>query len=261
MNRHLLQHLIDWKEWLKNTMKKILLLGLGLMTIFNCYAKEKITLIADPTVLAIPIHENHEPMVDIVNQKEISYGPPPLLPDNTNYTKVRKTIYDKLKQAQAMLPDGLKFRLYEGYRSLELQQHIFEERYTKLQKEHPKLTHQQIFIESTKFVSPVVNLDGSKNIPPHATGAAIDVYLIDKDGNVVDMGIHLDDTYNDLKGTFCKTDSQAISEKAKQYRKIMGKTLEAVGFVNYPTEYWHWSYGDRYWAHQTRQPFAIYGTV
>jgi D-alanyl-D-alanine dipeptidase len=242
-------------------MKKLLLLVLGFIIMLNCYAEEKIVLIADPKVLAVPIHENHEPMVDLVNQNEISFGPPPLLPDNTNYTKVRKTIYDKLKQAQAMLPDGLKFRLYEGYRSLELQQKIFQERYASLLKENPKLTHQQVFIESTKFVSPVTNLDGSKNIPPHSTGAAIDIYLIDKGGKVVDMGIHLDDTYNDLKGIYCKTDSQAISEKAKEYRKIMGKALQAVGFVNYPTEYWHWSYGDRYWAYQTHQKFAIYGTM
>lgn len=227
----------------------------------HCYAEEKIVLIADPKVLAIPIHENHDPMVDLVNQKEISYGPPPLLPNNTNYTKIRKTVYDKLKQAQALLPDGLKFRLYEGYRSLDLQQKIFEERYNSLHHANPKLTHQQIFIESTKFVSPVINLDGSKNIPPHATGAAIDVYLIDREGKVVDMGIHLDDTYQDLKGTYCKTDSAVISAKAKEYRKIMGNALQAVGFVNYPTEYWHWSYGDRYWAYQTHQPFAIYGTL
>ncbi|MBS0288743.1 MAG: M15 family metallopeptidase [Proteobacteria bacterium] len=229
---------------------------------FNCQAsQEKIVLIADPEVLAISIHENHEPFIDLKDQKEIAYGPAPLIPNNTNYTKMRKTVYDKLKQAQATLPKGLKFCVYEGYRSLELQQDIFQERYNKLRKTNPKMTHEQIFVESTKFVSPVTNLDGSKNIPPHSTGAAIDVYLIDQAGKVVDMGIHLDDTYNDLEGIFCKTDSQVISEKAKEYRKIMGDALRAVGFVNYPTEYWHWSYGDRYWAHQTNQKYAIYDSV
>jgi len=242
-------------------MKKCILLILGFIVMCNSYAEENIILIADPKVLSIPIHENNEPMIDLITQKEISYGPPPLLTNNTNYTKIRKTIYDKLKQAQAMLPDGLKIRLYEGYRSLELQQKIFEDRYTILQKEHPNLTHQKIFIESTKFVSPVINLDGSKNIPPHSTGAAIDVYLIDNKGEVVDMGIHLDDTYHDLTGIYCKTDSKIISAKAQEYRKIMSKVLNAVGFVNYPTEYWHWSYGDRYWAYQTHQKFAIYNTV
>jgi D-alanyl-D-alanine dipeptidase len=24
--------------------------------------------------------------------------------------------------------------------------------------------------------------------------------------------------------------------------------LEIAGFVNYPSEWWHWSYGDKYWG-------------
>ncbi len=40
----------------------------------------------------------------------------------------------------------------------------------------------------------------------------------------------------------------------------MSDALNVVGFVNYPTEYWHWSYGDRYWAYVKQQPFAIYGS-
>jgi D-alanyl-D-alanine dipeptidase len=240
-------------------MKKLLLIVLIIMS--NCHAGQNIALIADPKILAIPVHENNEPMIDLRRQKEIAYGPSPIVTNNNDYTQIRKTIYDKLKLAQTLLPNGLKFRLYEGYRNLELQQKIFQERYDKLHKANPALTHEQLFIESTKFVSPVINLDGSKNIPPHSTGAAVDVYLIDKNGNTVDMGILLDDTYQDLTGDFCKTDSEVISKTAKKYRQIMGKALESAGFVNYPTEYWHWSYGDRYWAYQTRQKYALYNTV
>lgn len=239
-------------------MKKLLWI-MGLVMIGNCYAGEKIILIADPAVLAVPIQENQEPLVDLAKQKDIIYGPAPLVPDNTHYTKMRKTVYEKLQQAQAMLPEGLKFCLYEGYRSLDLQQKIFDERYNLLRKANPHWSHEQVFTESTKFVSPVVNIDGSKNIPPHSTGAAIDVYLVDQHGKVVDMGIHLDDTYQDLTGDYCKTDSQIIPEQAKKYREIMGAALQKVGFINYPTEYWHWSYGDRYWAHQTQQQHALYG--
>lgn len=41
----------------------------------------------------------------------------------------------------------------------------------------------------------------------------------------------------------------------------MGDVLEAVGFVNYPTEYWHWSYGDRYWAYHKQKSNALYTSV
>jgi D-alanyl-D-alanine dipeptidase len=37
--------------------------------------------------------------------------------------------------------------------------------------------------------------------------------------------------------------------------------LSAQGLVNYPTEWWHWSYGDRYWALVTGAPHAPYGPI
>lgn len=228
---------------------------------FNCHAGDKMALIVDPEVLAIPIHENHEPLVDLKHQKEIAYRSARKIPYDSHYTKVRKTVYDKLKEAQALLPKGLTLCLYEGYRSLELQQRLFQVRYENLRKINPTMSHEQLFMETTKFVSPVINLDGSKNIPAHSTGGAIDVALLDQKGNAVDMGLALDKTFQDADGSLSKTDSQVISEEAKEYRKIMNKALQAVGFVNYPTEYWHWSYGDRYWAHQTNHKYAIYGSA
>ena len=233
----------------------------GVVTMSHCLASKKIVLIADARVLSIPIHENHERMIDLRDAENISYGEAPWGLNNHDYTKIRETIYQKLIQAQALLPDGLKFQLYEGYRSLQTQQNIFDDRYARLKKENPKFTHDQLFIESTKFVSPVINLDGTRNIPPHSTGPAIDVYLVDKHGKPVDMGISLDDSYQDLKGIYCQTNSQAISSTAKKYRAIMNAALTSVGFANYPTEYWHWSYGDRYWAFQTKHKFAVYGGV
>jgi len=35
--------------------------------------------------------------------------------------------------------------------------------------------------------------------------------------------------------------------------------MAAAGFVNYPSEWWHWSYGDRYWAFTTGPSHARYG--
>lgn len=66
-------------------------------------------LIADPRILVIPVIENHDPMVDIINHPEISYGPSPEVPNNTDYTKMRSTVFEKLKKAQSLLPQGLRF--------------------------------------------------------------------------------------------------------------------------------------------------------
>ncbi|MBX9743420.1 MAG: hypothetical protein K2W99_07795 [Chthoniobacterales bacterium] len=43
-------------------------------------------------------------------------------------------------------------------------------------------------------------------------------------------------------------DCKRISEEAKKYRIIMSRVLTQAGFANLTTEYWHWSYGNRYWV-------------
>lgn len=220
-----------------------------------------LTLIADPAVLKIAIHENHEELVDLKKQNLIQYGPSPEIKNNTNYTFLRKTVYEKLKIANAQLPKGVHFCLYEGYRSLNLQKMIFEKQYHRTQLRHSDWSLTDIFNETTKLVSPVINLDGSKNIPPHSTGAAIDVYLVDDNGKPLDMGIHPKDWMKDKGGRLSLTDSKNISDEAIANRKIMSRVLTNAGFVNYPTEYWHWSYGDKYWAFIKKQPAAIYGSI
>ncbi len=219
-----------------------------------------ITLIADPEVLKIAVVENHEPFINLINTKDIIYGPSPEVPDNTNYTYMRQTVYEKLKQAQTQLPPGLHFCLYEAYRSLELQKQIFEELYGHIQTRNPDYTADELFTETIHLASPVINRDGSVNIPPHSTGAAIDVYLLDDAGNAVDMGIHPKDWMQDKGGILSLTASKAISAAAQNHRKIMSKVLANAGFVNYPTEYWHWSYGDKYWAYMENKAHAIYGS-
>ena len=72
------------------------------------------------------------------------------------------------------------------------------------------------------------------------------------------MGIHPKDWMQDDDGSISLTASKTISAEAQKNRKIMNRALSAVGFVNYPAEYWHWSYGDRNWAYYKKQAHAIY---
>ncbi|PJD92420.1 MAG: D-alanyl-D-alanine dipeptidase [Legionella sp.] len=220
-----------------------------------------IVLIADPQVLAIPVGQSTEPLVDLTQQTVIAYGPSPEIPNNQDYMFLRQTVYDKLVAAQQHLPPGYHFCLYEGYRSLLLQKMIFDQHFANNQARYPEETFDVIFQETIKLVSPVINQDGSDNVPPHSTGSAIDVYLIDDQGQPFDMGIHPKDWMQDAGGVLSLTDSTVISDAAIKNRRIMSDALSAVGFVNYPTEYWHWSYGDRYWAFVTQQPQSIYDQI
>ena len=59
----------------------------------------------------------------------------------------------------------------------------------------------------------------------------------------------------------CLTHCTKVSKPAQENRELLFNVMEAQGFVNYPTEWWHFSYGDRYWAYHQQQDYAIYGSA
>jgi D-alanyl-D-alanine dipeptidase len=59
----------------------------------------------------------------------------------------------------------------------------------------------------------------------------------------------------------CYFDAPQVSRQARANRELLARVLRGVGLVNYPTEWWHRSYGDRYWALMTGAPAALYGPV
>lgn len=217
--------------------------------------------IADPGILAISIEECGEPFVDIKEFTELEFGPPPECElTKNNYTKMRKSIYEKLCKAQLDLPKGLKFRLYEGYRSRKVQQLLFDQQFNKISQNFPNWTYEEKFREATFLVSPVVNLDGSINIPPHNTGGAIDIEIITENGEVIDMGMTAKD-WSSVEPELCITNCKKISKEAQENRQLLLTSLSQHGFVNYVNEWWHFSYGDRYWAYHQPHKLAIYGSV
>lgn len=45
----------------------------------------------------------------------------------------------------------------------------------------------------------------------------------------------------------CYTAADNSGDEARANREILVTVLTAAGLVNYPAEWWHWSYSDRYW--------------
>lgn len=46
----------------------------------------------------------------------------------------------------------------------------------------------------------------------------------------------------------CHTASWVVPLRAQYLRGILDEVLTDAGLVNYPTQWWHWSFGERYWA-------------
>jgi len=92
-------------------------------------------------------------------------------------------------------------------------------------------------------------------VAPHVAGAAVDLSLCTVDDVELDMGTAVNDTGTER----CHTQDPAIAAEARRNRDTLAAALRGAGLVNYPSEWWHWSYGDRYWAYVTGARQACYG--
>lgn len=73
----------------------------------------------------------------------------------------------------------------------------------------------------------------------HNRGAAVDVTLVDAEGNELDMGTPYDDFTE--RASFASRD---VSEKAYSNRKLLRETMIQFGFVPMETEWWHFDFKD-----------------
>ncbi len=248
---------------------------------------------------------------------------------------VRKDVFDRLKEAQKLLPRGHYFKFFDGYRSLAVQQELFANQRKIIASQHSTWTTEQIDEETHKFIArPATDEESRANRPaPHTTGAAIDLRLIrmnekgqallqeleekkqagklnyeikpeeqdayqqalawinnqklpdDKKQNwlseyrygiykalifrnfseTVDMGTGFDDFGKEAQTNYYETIPQdQISPddlKRRNNRRLLYKIMNSVGFLNYPGEWWHFSYGDQEWAANKKQNAALFGEV
>jgi zinc D-Ala-D-Ala dipeptidase len=211
----------------------------------------EVVLMGDPRVAAIPVNECGEELVD--TRDHALDSDPDENPQNTVYAFLRRSVAQRLLQAQGALPAGLRILLAEGYRPYEQQELYFNRRKQCLVDADPTLTDDDAFLRASEFVSP-------PEIAPHVAGAAVDLTLVDERGQALDMGTAIDARPEDCDGA-CYIDAANISAEARGNRGTLAAALSGAGFVNYPTEWWHWSYGDRYWALLAERPCAIFGPV
>ncbi|CAN7263094.1 M15 family metallopeptidase [Terrabacter sp. LjRoot27] len=226
-------------------------------------------LLADPRVSSIPVVEDGSPLVDLASVGvRVEHQPPPpppglglpgSAPDRATapppgpHRLVRRTLADRLGEAGALLPDDLHLLVVEGLRPLDTQRMIHAAYRARLATEQPGLDAHALDRLASRFVAPPATA-------PHVSGAAVDLTLCDDDGRRLDLGCPVDAT-PEQSGGACYFDAPGIGDEARRLRGALARALGRSGMVNYPTEWWHWSFGDRYWAHVTGSPFAIHGPV
>lgn len=207
-----------------------------------------IVLISDPRILRIPLRECGEPLVDCRSHLLVSERRSDPAGD---WAHLRAGVVERLLRAEGLLPHGWRWLLTEGYRPPALQQEIFGSYAATLRKLHPGETEEHIRKAAARWVAPL-------EAAGHVAGAAADLTVCTSGGAEIDMGSPEAATPEESNGA-CYTGAPGLPEEAKRNRAHMINALTAAGLVNYPTEWWHWSFGDRYWAWATSTPAARYG--
>jgi zinc D-Ala-D-Ala dipeptidase len=208
------------------------------------------TLISDPCVAEIPVYDNAEPLVDLATQGIACYG---RTAEARSGRLTRSGLADRLVTADALLPAGVRLLVREGFRSTHAQQAIWNRYSRRLRTNHPGIGDHEVRRLTSRYVAPL-------DVAPHVAGAAVDLTLIDCRGSRLDMGTLVDATPEESSNA-CAFDAPMISLDARANRELLATALTTAGLVNYPTEWWHWSYGDRYWAYATGASHACYGPV
>ena len=214
----------------------------------------KMIKINDPICISIPVNENGEKMVNLLDLDRIF-----LLLDtkvhsesisgNSENPFARLSVKEMLGNALVTLPAQYGMVLIESYRTYDFQKQLFDSKVNYLIAQR-QISNKDAEIEASRFVS---NPD---IYSPHVTGGAIDIGLIHLDSKeLVDMG------NNFIYDESAQIDFLNLTTTQIENREFLIKIMTEAGFVNYPFEWWHWSYGDKYWAMVKGEPSAFYDSL
>lgn len=223
-------------------------------TLCNTNLMNEPILINDPRAAAMPIHECGEPLVDLRTCPLLATDEHPHVSKRCEtQLYCREGVARRFLEAERLLPEGVRLLILECHRPIELQRYYWEKDLAALRERNPDWSEEQLVTENAKLVAP------PDPTPPHSTGGAADVTLVDVSGATeteLDMGVPIN-----TEGPLSHMAADNISEEAKKNRMVLLGVMEGAGFTNYGYEWWHYSYGDRYWAYVRGESAAIYGVV
>ena len=174
--------------------------------------------------------------------------------DNPNFmTGVRHTVYEKLCEAQSHLPKDIKIVLKAGFRPIQIQHNLFLKLYKAFELKFPTYNKDEIRKLTLEYVS-----DPTTSIPPHSTGAAVDITLFNDIDNVeLDMGTPVNFP-GEESWTF---NNRNLTQLQIKNRKLITDTMLKANFANLASEWWHYSYGDQRWAVFYDKQDALYNSA
>jgi len=170
-----------------------------------------------------------------------------LNPLETDDWRIRRVVRDKVVACAQALPDGLCLMVFEAFRSRARQWELWNPVIANVTLNNPDWSAQRSYIEASRWVSPPDGFGSG-----HQAGAAVDVKLARADRSELEFG-------GAMKGlTGVAPTDWPVSAELRKNRDLLVTAMQAVGMINYPDEWWHFSYGDRLWAEITNRDTAFF---
>ena len=216
----------------------------------------------------IPIQDCGEPLVAIPLEQFAVETPHVYqklgAPYESSPYYLRKSVLDRLIAAQSNLQkqyNNWKIFIFDAYRPVEVQQFMVNYTFNQLLQERG-LTKSELSPEQHQLILTDVyqfwaapSLDPATP-PPHSTGAALDITLVDEQGKIVDMGSPIDEISPRSYPNYFEKSSDIHEQQYHQNRLILAQVMISAGFQQHPNEWWHFSWGDQLWAWLTNQQTA-----
>jgi D-alanyl-D-alanine dipeptidase len=164
----------------------------------------------------------------------------------------RAGIVRRLEQAAASLPPGWQIVVFDAWRAIPLQQEIYDHFAATLRRQWPASSEAEVAMRVERYIARP-SLD-PRAPSPHATGGAVDVGLRDSNGRDVDMGTEFDAFRPEAGTRYFETlveDGAALDAAQRaclEHRRMLFHAMVAQGFTNYPEEWWHFDFGNQWWA-------------
>ncbi len=210
----------------------------------------------DEALARVKTIDNQEPLVKLNNNSlgnRIHIWLVDLEVETTEVERLqlRRTVAEKLKAAADSLPFGYSLIIRDAFRSEKMIWDLFSHYLQRLGDREPELSARERELRVRTLLAMPDDL-----VPPgHMTGGAVDVNLGDADGCRLDLEVPADQIPRKLQApTFCS----GLPDQLVRRRQLLYRSLTNQGFYNYFREYWHYSYGDAYWAVRRKNKRALY---
>lgn len=228
----------------------------------------------------ILIQECGEPLVPILLSLFSIESPHPYQKLGADYKGkspyyIRQGVLQALINAQIILQQRYsdwRIQIFDAYRPVSVQQFMVDYTFASVLqqkglKEHNLSAQQRQQIWQQVYEIWAIPSDDPCTPPPHSTGAAIDITLVDGIGNPIDMGGEIDELGERSHPNYYANHTTPQEQQYHHHRELLCEIMRGAGFRRHLGEWWHFSLGDQMWAwlHNQEHPqqpiIARYGRL